>query len=656
MKNYHVVIVLVVLTFFLWVSSASAQSTKDVQVIESHQFRDSSRADELLLESLGLKVDMLQNGSVNRAQMCRLAVEMMGRSSTAEALNRVPLEFADAREVPADLRGYVAVAAAYGLVDSGRKVFLRPLDSINLGESLVIMLRLMGKDPTADAGYPLGPLMSAEEKGLLDHIPTDLRWDAFMNETQMIRLVAAVSRRSPAHGAESGIAYHMESDELHLFGSEGEEVITLAPEILVIGAETLEAVMGHMVRVYFNSDGKAVALETHSEITTSRGKLTDYQIAGGKLRLDEAWHEAVINSEAFTWSFNGMGMTGLTGDALSDQLLSWYEEGVQVILHTDSEGMGRAEVISWDVEEAVVTDVQMENEKVHVELKYAGPWGVQPAAVTFDAGRTAGVEGDCRSISQLQKGDVVSAATVGGWGMLSDGELIHRLRVTRSRYTAAFKPGRYGTANSSEDGFSYILLADNGDKISLDPQRYLSDLDVLLERTVVAELSLSSDGIPLYAEPLVLADEEVPVQFCEFWESSEGTFVQVDYEGIQVEYEVAEEFDVLPELKCDELCPMLVNLGFDDSYRVREITRAAERVWDLDGAGSDEQVIISSFNSEEGYLTVRVDNEHTESGYVLIVDPLLYDPEGELVILQDIEVGQQIIPFKTADRHVVVVK
>ncbi len=124
------------------------QSYKDVKDIDTRLFVDSVQASPngpLFYDAVS--VDKFHpNDSVSRLTAAVALVTAAGLTSEAEAKKNTPLAFQDALSIPADLRGYVAVAVSRGLI--GPELTFRPQSSLSraeLAHAMVVMQSLFSQ-------------------------------------------------------------------------------------------------------------------------------------------------------------------------------------------------------------------------------------------------------------------------------------------------------------------------------------------------------------------------------------------------------------------------------------------------------------------------------------------------------------------------------
>ncbi len=615
-----------------------------------HFSRVAETADRHLLTSLGVEVDRLEEELVSRGDFVRLAVQLKGKESTAQALSAVPLAADDADEVAQKHRGYLAAAVAFDLMHGGEGVRLRAEDPVNLAEALVVVLRMLGQKLPEDSPYPASALIAAEDEGLLDAVCEDLRCNDYLAPKQVVELLAAACRRRPPYGSVSGILAAVEGDVLHVFGEGGRKQHPVAAELYLSGAERLGAAVRQMMRGYLNDEGKVTYLETHREIITSEGALEDFSPTRGRILVGQQWFEVDPECELVVWSVNGWDRDRLTGAQLCDMLQDWVQSAAELTLHRTADGIYRVEVLHWDVPQAVVTAVNDDAEVTELTFLYENmeiPGHPVQTVLQFDSDCAVQVGGDVGCVHRLQVGDVLRVATPDASGMLWDSEYIYRIEVVRSRISGTLDPGQYGVRRSAKEGVRYILTLDDDRRVEVDPEFYLGDLDSLLDDTAAVELSLDWEGRPVYAaESLTLQKSMSPVQLVQYWETAEGCFLQARYGTLEVVHQTRLCLDELPELNQPEGWPTMVSIGFDSDYVVNSVELAVEVVY--------PRATVVAVNCTEDFAVLRVDDQFAEPHYLLAVSPLVFDGESSPAKINRLIIGDEVCVLSDGETLVLI--
>ncbi len=602
---------------------------------------DAYPANSALLELWGVVGDgqVDRHGAVNRAEFVQMAVRAFGRGYLSQVLEGLTPEMGDVGEIEQRYWGDVNLAAALGLIAGGENVRFRPGDDVTAVEALTVLVRGLGADLEGELPYPVGSLAAAEEKGLLEHLEGVL-WDAELTREEVYCLLGAVVLEGS--GGKVGVLYRLEGHAVHLFTEAGEVNLELAPRVYLAGAEGLEAVVGQMVYVHLDPEGRVGYVETGSEICSHRGSVEDYDLARGRLKVDDEWIFLDLGvSGAVTWECNGMPFIAPDDEFLGSQLEMWISQGAEVSVHLDGEGRGRVVVEYWDVRVAAVTDVREEG--LELTYLYRNPSGGQvEESLHLDETALPSVCGDADSPAGIEEGDLIRMATVGGWGFE-----VHCIEVTRERVSGVLGGHR---ARHTRDGVTYYVEIDDRE-IEIPEGLFLGETAEVLDRSILT-LALDQRGRGIYMVDGRRIGSGDPVMLMEFVETLEERLIEVDYRGTRLTFETDVSVGDLAVVMGSEGSVMsrVVYLNINEEGVVVDVAAGAEGVVDLDGDGlADDRVVVVSLNAEERCLTLRVDNPGGAPGYMVTLDPVIYDGEGQWREVGSLSPGDVLLPYEAGE-------
>ncbi len=646
-RKYFVVIVTVVLVLLAWEGVGAVEVVPLPLPCRGERYP----ADAALLTMWGISDGGERSASVSRVEMVRMAVRALGRDTLARVLSASPPEMADAALIHPDDWGYVNAAGWYEMVTWGDAVRFRPDEPVLAAEALAVLVRGLGVETARWGPYPAGVLAAAEEEGLLPLLE-GRRWDDQLKREEVYGLLVAVILAGQRYReCVVGLVDRVCGDRLWMFTRDGDEEFELAPAVYLAGAADLQALPGHVVCVHFDTEGLAGYIVSAEKIHSRRGTLEAYSLRRGELKIGGEWVALELEREgAVRWECNGMPFIAFDPTFLEMQLETWVSEGADCTVHLDGEGRGRVVVEYSDVDPGVITGLPRE-EASYLTVLRMGPGGFSfEQMLPIDMDDVPVVEGAVDDVRDLQVGDVVRLATVGGWGWD-----IHRIEVIRERVGGALCPGGFRMRRSI-DRTTYWLRIDDTE-VEIREDEFLGDLEALLDATLV-EVALDGEGRGVYSVEARKLDDTDPVMLREYWKTSSARMILVEYRDRRIELETTVEVEELAGILGSEDRPAawLVFPVTGGDGVVEELHPAAERETDLDDDTTvDDRVVVVSFNHDEGCVTLRIDNLYGDPGYVVLVDPLIYGDDGRYLVVDDLEAGDEVVPYRVGGGWMIVV-
>jgi len=621
----------------LAITSPGVLASGDIRVVPVREASTYWR-DGAVLRALGVLQEVPETGEeepMSRLAFAKKAVRLFGGRRQERFHSGSAPEFADAGELEKTDWGAVNAAAGMGLVRACGEAGFRPGDAVTVAEALVVLLRGRGVDWEVHAPYPAGVLMAADEEGLLEELPglgmhdPLLRGDAH----RLFAQVAPEDRDGQfAVGLVTGVC--SVSGEIEAFSTEGEETWSLADEVHLLDADELEAAVGHAVLIVFDEGGNAGFVEMNEPVHTYRGELCDYALDPGSLCIDGEWVDLDLDREnAVMWECNGM-LTGIVPgheEMFEEQLQRWCEMGADTAVHRNEDGWGSVIVDYWDVPVAAVQTVPeedpggdlvvlLETEPVELPLRLS---------VTEDRPE---VFGDAQSLCEVQEGDLVRVATVGGGGWQ-----LHRMEVSRDRITGALVPDEYRRRRSPSETLHYFTW-ESGEELVIDEDAFLGN-PAGLRRANWLTVALDAGGEAVYAVAAKRAGVDVPVLVTDCWEDAGGLYVRGDYRGTRADLPVEMDIETLDAEISLEGHPASALVQFVEDPG-GDVVGIAARAVALPGPTGT--VTVVSLNADEKCVTLRLEDLQ----YAVSVDPLVYDSEGEYVKLHELSAGDEVMRYE----------
>ncbi len=301
----------------------------------------------------------------------------------------------------------------------------------------------------------------------------------------------------------------------------------------------------------------------------------------------------------------------------------------------------------WDVRVAAVTDVR--GEGLELTYLYRDPSGGQvEECLHLDESAPPSVCGDVDSPAGIEEGDLIRIATVGGWGFE-----VHCIEVIRERVSGVLGGHR---ARHTREGVTYYVEI-GGREIEIAEGLFLGETAEVLERSILT-LALDQRGRGIYLVEGRRIGSGDPVMLMEFVETLEERLIEVDYRGTRLTFATVVSVGDLAAVMGSEggVMSRLVLLSIDEEGVVVDVAPAAEGVVDLDGDGlADDRVVVVSLNAGEHCLTLRVDNPGGAPGYMVTLDPVIYDGEGRWREVGSLSPGDVLLPYEAREVLVLLV-
>ena len=594
-------------------------------------------AQEALLEVKGVDLsDWAPDEPISRLAFAHLLTAYLDLTLLAERLEPIPLEIKDAAVIASVDRGVVNVLTALGYFRSGRDVRFRPEDSLTQVEAATALLRVLELDPEAKAPYPMGPMMKAVDSGLVTE------WEAAADDpvtmADAAAFLTALYKQTRPDCLVVGLVTGADEVSLALYTEAGRtERYPLSGWVSLHGAETRDALIGHMVLGVLNDDEALAYLETPERVVTTSGVLRDYHPRRGLL-LDETW---VRVDGPLRWAFNGFPVMTSDAEELQARWVEWKDMEATVTIHTDPTGRGNAWVRHWDIPQAVVLAV--DRDKGEATIRMACPWsGTRESQLVWDQTDEWPVAGAVTCLSELERGDVLRLSTLGGWGLFSGtAEEVDRVEVVRKRIRGEVKEAPVWR-HHYEDGRSLHYRLGESDGVAR-VNTFLGDLEATFSDAVWLEVALGFEGDGVAVVDAISRGSMPPVVLEEYRMIQGVPYLQV-YDGIRsLRLPTVLGDEALREHLTGRFIDQITKLRFDESGRVDALSGRAQRIEDLVGDGQpNEKTTIISFSEAESCVTLRVDSPDGSRDYAAVVASAIYDESGESLGWSDAMIGAAV--------------
>lgn len=615
---------------------------------------------------------------LTRTQFAKVAVCIVNQQDMVRAAASAHPDFDDGDQIAPTWWGWVNAAAELELVRGYADGTFRPRSNITFAEAVTVLLRAAGYGPVVDGlGYPEGYLRRAHELGITRGVDLDAGLPITRAE-MAVMTVNAMSLNPPGTLGEPATDYVTEYRETlldsrpertegvvtRIVGSVIEidgELYDLAPTLYLFGAADLEAVRGRWVVAYVGGSTQIEYIEVVEGQTRFSGQLRNLDASTFRLRVDDRWIKWVPDGAvrpATEWQLNGRDVN--VERVL--RLVGGVNPGVTVTAR--GEWAERVEILLWDGPELIVKgEPESAGGGWTVPVQYiAEGGGIESRNLAFRSEQLplpAGSQGDVRRVDQLQEGDVLRIASIGGWG-LGEGDTVasdrlHRIEVLRSVVSGGVEEVR---VFQEEGDLLFIFDLDDGTQVYLRRDRFLgAPGDMTLNDLYHADHITFALGFDGYArrvtEARVSGTRTKYVRILTLTLRDDGQVIRdaylvVDDGGEAVTYELVH--------------PSLWALFIDDELEVRRGSVVQIRIneqgkcegvitWVNDKPIPAEYMVVHVDPDEKIVTLRRLSSEYDisqardleiDDSILVAVEPAVYSAQGHYHGIEVLEVGQRV--------------
>ncbi len=616
-----------------------------------------------------------------RSEFAKVAVTLLNKQDQVEAVNaRDHPDFRDGDQIAPEWWGWINVAHSLGLLRGYEDNTFRPRANITLAEVTTVLLRATGyEDFLDDLSYPHGYVAMAERLGLTrgvdlaPYLPVTRAEMAAM-AVNALELNPPDSTGSPADDRLSGyrpslldrrderiagLVSAVSEDGLKIDG----KIYPLGPSIYLFDVDQLQALPGQWVSAYKRPTGEVGYIETAAAPTEFSGVLGDIDAVNMRLLVEGRWMKWIpedADLEQTRWVINGRMLS--QADAL--RKLSAAADAVEVRVSAREEWAEEIEALVWDVPEVTVAGEAEETPGGWLlPIEYMSPrrevirreilFGFQVLPVALDG------DGEIARVDDLQKGDVIRAATGGAFGMASDDPVsASRLYRIQARRNVVSGTVEQVSVLHEEGDLLFIFELEDGTEVRLRRGGFLgAEFDMSLNDLYHASwvtFALGFDGYARRAlEARVEGTKSKYVKLLTVEHVTEDGYIResllvVDEAGEAVAYQLA--FPALWALFVDDSLELrrdrLVQIEVNDAGRCEDVLSWVEEE-PLSGT-----FVVVFVDAAESFVMVRrtsasvlhSSSDQPDSGedVLVAVDAAVYTSDGKYVGVESLKIGQKV--------------
>ena len=622
---------------------------------------------------------------LTRSEFAKVAVTLLNKQDQVEAITGWDHpDFRDGDQIAPVWWGWINVAHSLGLLRGYEDNTFRHRANITLAEVITVLLRVAGyEDFLEDLSYPHGYVAMAEQLGLTrgvdlaPYLPVTRAEMATM-AVNALKLNPPDSTGSPADDRVSGyrpslldrrderiagLVSAVSDEGLKIDGA----VYPLGPSVYLFDADQLQSLPGQWVSAYRRPTGEVGYIETAPAPTAFSGVLGDIDAVNMRLRVAGRWVKWVpedADLEQTRWLINGRMLS--QADAL--RKLSAAGEAVEVRVSAREDWAEEIEALVWDVPEVTVAGEAVQTpggwllpieymsarrEVIRREILFG--WQALPL--------TAGGDGEIARVDDLQKGDVMRAATGGAFGMGPDDPVsasrLYRVQVRRNIVSGSVEQV---SVLHEEGDLLFVFELEDGTKVRLRRGGFLgAESDMSLNDLYHASWVTFALGFDGYARRALEARVEgtkskyvklLTVEHVTENDHIRESLLVVDEAGEAVAYQLA--FPALWALFVDDSLELrrdrLVQIEVNDAGKCEGVLSWVEED-PLSGT-----FVVVFVDAAESFVMVRrtsasilhTSSDSPDSGddVMVAVDAAVYTSGGKYVGVASLKIGQTVWIYK----------